>query len=54
MWISANDERMRYTGRIDWRVELEPVKVPENELGVHHALFFKRQDGCHELHKFSV
>ena len=25
------------------------VKVPENESGVHHVLFFKRQDGCHEL-----
>lgn len=104
MWISANDERIRYTGRIDWSVEGEPVwvfpgssaefwfsgevlrihvenfneywqnylgcildqvqsafylkkfgetvievKVPENESGVHHVLFFKRQDGCHEL-----
>ena len=27
MWISANDERIRYTGRIDWRVEGEPVWV---------------------------
>ena len=25
------------------------VRVPENESGVHHVLFFKRQDGCHEL-----
>ena len=23
--------------------------MPENESGVHHVLFFKRQDGCHEL-----
>ena len=104
MWISANYERIRYTGRIDWSVEGEPVwvfpgssaefwfsgevlrihvenfneywqnylgcildqvqsafylkkfgetvievRVPENESGVHHVLFFKRQDGCHEL-----
>lgn len=104
MWICANDERIRYTGRIDCRVEAEPVwvfpgssaefwfsgevlrihvenfneywqnylgcildqvqsafylkksgetvievRVPENESGVHHVLFFKRQDGCHEL-----
>ncbi len=27
MWISANDERIRYTGRIDWSVEGEPVWV---------------------------
>lgn len=27
MWISANDERIRYTGRIDWSVETEPVWV---------------------------
>lgn len=24
MWICANDERIRYTGRIDCRVEAEP------------------------------
>ncbi len=23
--------------------------MPENESGVHRVLFFKRQDGCHEL-----
>lgn len=27
MWICANDERIRYTGRIDCRVEAEPVWV---------------------------
>ncbi len=27
MWICANDERIRYTGRIDWSVETEPVWV---------------------------
>ena len=25
------------------------VRVPENESGVHHVLFFKRQDACHAL-----
>lgn len=104
MWIYANDEKIRYIGRIDWSMEKEPVwvfpgtsaefgftgsvlrihvenfneywqsylgcildqvqsafylkksgetvievKVPENESGVHHVLFFKRQDGCHEM-----
>ena len=104
MWISADNEKIRYSGRIDWSVPKEPtwifpctssefkftgntlkiyvknkneywqnylgcildnvqscfcikkdgetkieVQVNENETGVHHVLFFKRQDSCHEL-----
>ena len=104
MWISADSEKIRYTGRIDWSVPKEPtwifpctssefkftgntlkihvknkneywqnylgcildnvqsrfyikkegetkieVRVNENETGVHHVLFFKRQDSCHEV-----
>lgn len=26
------------------------IRVPENENGEHHVLFFKRQDSCHEMH----
>lgn len=25
------------------------IQVPENETGIHHVFFFKRQDGCHEV-----
>ena len=25
------------------------IAVPENESGIHHILFFKRQDSCHEM-----
>ena len=28
------------------------IRVPENENGEHHVLFFKRQDSCHEMHIF--
>ena len=26
------------------------IRVPENENGEHHVLFFKRQDSCNEMH----
>ena len=28
------------------------IRVPENENGEYHVLFFKRQDSCHEMHIF--
>ena len=104
MWIKSNNEKIRYTGRIDWSVPEKPIwifpctssefiftgkklkihvrnkneywqnylgcildnvqschylknegetiveiQVPENDTGIHHVLFFKRQDSCHEL-----
>lgn len=104
MWISADNDKIRYTGRIDWSVPTEPVwifpctssefiftgntlkmhvrnkneywqnyigyildnvqsctyikregettieiNVPENDTGIHHVMFFKRQDSCHEV-----
>lgn len=104
MWIKANDDKIRYTGRIDWSVPTEltwvfpctssefiftgnmlkiyvrnkneywqnylgcildnvqlccyikkegettvEIHVPENESGIHHVMFFKRQDSCHEV-----
>ena len=33
------------------RKRMKPeIRVPENENGEHHVLFFKRQDSCHEMH----
>lgn len=104
MWVKANHEKIRYTGRIDWADPEKPlwvypctsaefkftgsvlkihvpnhnqywenylgcildqvqtcyylknngetvleIPVPENETGIHHVLFFKRQDSCHEM-----
>lgn len=104
MRIGADNDKIRYTGRIDWSVPGKPVwifpctssefiftgnvlkifvrnkneywqnylgclldnvqscyylkkngeikieiKVPENDTGIHHVLFFKRQDSCHEM-----
>lgn len=104
MWIKANHEKIRYTGRIDWSEPEKPlwvfpctsaelkftgsvlkihiknhnqywenylgcildqvqtcyylknteetvleIPVPVNETGIHHVLFFKRQDSCHEM-----